>query len=153
MSNHKAHSPNWKELDPATERQIREHITAGDKLYSCGDYVKARDEYILAGKKFPTMPPHDYWLFSEVLTALGQANFMLKKYDSAANQMAQLIWHYDAGNNPKVLLLLGKANVELGDTQGGIESLAKAYMCGGKDVFLGSEKYYKIIKKVMKDLP
>lgn len=95
--------------------------------------------------------PKDIWEAATWLyVALGDAFFLSGKYEETLDNFNHARMCPDGLANPFILLRLGEAYYELGDTELANKYLFEAYMMEGTEIFeLEDEKYFDIVRKLL----
>lgn len=106
----------------------------GDNFFEDSNYVNAIKKYHLALDLLPT--PKDQWEASTWLyVAIGDAFFYADNYQAAYDWFKDALNYPDAIENPFIHLRLGQALYHLGCHEKATDSLLKAYMLDGVEVF------------------
>lgn len=139
---------NKKEISEQLQYELDMRAEEGNKYFDNNEYDKALEIW----KKALDLIPEPKKNFSEAvwfLTSIGDIYFIQEKYEEAFNNFedAKNNLSGDGINNPFILLRLGQSALELGKKELATESLLRAYMLEGKEIFEEDDKkYFEFLK-------
>ena len=135
-----------KELKKAIHERIKNLCAEGDALVEDRKYANAVGKYVDALELLPK-PFTDWEAATWIFGSLGEAHFKAKSYEKALSSLANAFYCPDGLGNPFLHLRFGQVNYELGQMDAAADSLARAYMGGGKELFdVENPKYYRFLK-------
>lgn len=129
------------ELDDNTHHQVTALSEEGDGFIENGNHIDAIKKYNLALDLLPT--PKDQWEASTWLyVAIGDAFFFADNYQATYDYFMDALNCPDATDNPFIHLRIGQALYQLDHHDKAIDSLLKAYMLDGEEVFENEDDIY-----------
>ncbi|HBR00262.1 MULTISPECIES: tetratricopeptide repeat protein [unclassified Roseofilum] len=136
-----------QELEPEIYTQIVELCDSGDRYADEEKFDLALSQYYKALQMIPD--PKEEWVASTwILTAIGDAYFLMKNYPESLKILQDAMYCPDAIGNPFIHLRLGQVHYELGDFRRALDELTRAYMGEGKDLFAQEDpKYFTWVKQ------
>lgn len=137
------------ELDDTLYEQIVTLSKAGDAHYDKDRYDKAIDSYLDALALVPD-PKQDWEASTWLYGALGDALFMLQRYEESLAAFRSAEKCPDGMDNAFVVLMIGECSYELKDQAQAREYLLKAYMLEGDEIFDEQDKkYFQLIEDLV----
>lgn len=136
-----------KELEPEIYAQIVELCDSGDRYADEEKFDIALSQYYKALHMIPD--PKEEWVASTwILTAIGDAYFLMKNYSESLKILQDAMDCPDAIDNPFIHLRLGQVQYELGDFRRALDELTRAYMGEGQEIFAEEDpKYFTWVKQ------
>lgn len=129
------------ELDDNTHQQITRLSEQGDVFAENSAFDKAIKQYQDALKLLPD--PKNQWEASTWLyVAIGDAFFYATNYKEAYNNFMNALNCPDALDNPFIHLRIGQSLYHLESYDKAIDSLLKAYMLDGEEIFEDEDSIY-----------
>ncbi len=129
------------ELDENIHYRITALSKEGDSFIENGNHIDAIKKYNLALDLLPA--PKDQWEASTWLyVAIGDAFFYADNYQAAYDFFMDALNFPDSTDNPFINLRLGQTLYHLGHHDKAIDSLLKAYMLDGEDIFENEDDIY-----------
>lgn len=108
--------------------------------------IDAFRAYAEALAKLPE-PVHSWHAAGWILSRMGECYFRVGSFEQAHDLYADLMWHPGAIGNPWIHLRKGQIHFESGEMDKAGDELMRAYMGGGKAIFLLEDpKYYEYLK-------
>lgn len=140
-------------LDKTISDKIDRLCEEGDALAAEEEFREALGKYRGAWELLPE--PKDQWEASTwILTALGDAHFLNKEYQSALSALTRAVRCPDGLGNPFIHLRLGQCQLETRNTDAAKDELTRAYMGAGQEIFEEEDpKYFKLIESDLKPPP
>jgi tetratricopeptide (TPR) repeat protein len=133
-----------------TDTKARSLLEEGDEKAQTGDYEGALELY-RAGVAATPEPFQDQPIATELLSAIGDAYFALRKFDKAQRAFTDVMLCPGAAESDYIRLRRGQIAFELGDMKKAKTELACAYMNGGEEIFKDEDpKYFALIKTIVK---
>jgi len=134
-------------------KKLHESITRlskeGDDLAKKGADQAAYDKYNEAWNLVPE-PKVDWEASTWILSAVGELQFRLKKFDKALNSFLKAVQCPGGLGNPYIHLRIGEAQYELEDMKGAGDNLTRAYMGAGDDIFkVEDPKYLTYLRTIL----
>jgi len=129
------------ELPDAVHENIKRLCTENDSLADARRFAEAKSCFDQALSLLP-VPPHEWEAATWIYTALGDTHFLAAEYEKARTALTHVMLCPKALENPFIWLRRGQVFFELGDTRQAEDSLASAFMLGGKDIFNGEDPKY-----------
>ena len=126
-----------------------------DSLSQQGNTLMDDDKFDAAIEKWSQAldllpkPSVEWEAFMWLSASIGDAQFQKKKYLLAASSLQDALNAPGGIENPFIHYRLGQCQLALGNSTAGLESLLKAYMLDGKDIFLadaGGAELLNILK-------
>jgi tetratricopeptide (TPR) repeat protein len=141
------------ELSDEVYERVQALCEAGDDLADDDQFAAALAKYWAAWDLLPE-PQTDWPAATEVLAAVGDANYLAGDYAAGRDNLS-LAMHCPGGlGNPFLHLRLGQCQFELGDLDRAADELARAYMGDGEDVFEDEDpKYLAFLKTRLQPPP
>ena len=134
------------ELDNNIHHQVTILSEQGDSFIENGNHVDAIKKYNLALGLLPA--PKEQWEASTWLyVAIGDAFFYADNYQATYDYFMNALNCPDATDNPFIHLRVGQALYHLEHYDKSIDSLLKAYMLDGEEVFENEDDMYLIFLK------
>jgi tetratricopeptide (TPR) repeat protein len=130
-----------RELPDATHEQIKRLCAEGDSLAEVRRFAEAVGRYKQALALVP-VPPHEWEAATWIYAAMGDAQFLAGEYEQARVSLTQVMLCPNALENPFIWLRRGQVYFELGDTRLAEDSLASAFMLGGREIFDSEDQKY-----------
>jgi hypothetical protein len=129
---------------------VRSNATEGERSLAAGDFPGAWRAFVDALQLLPE--PTERWNAAGwILVAMGETQFRGGRYEKAIGPLQDSMICPGTLGNPWVHLRLGQARFEVGETDGAVDELARAYMGGGRAVFEGEDpKYFALVEKVLR---
>src|SRR4051812_26397825 len=124
---------------------IGTHCAEGDALARAGDYPGALQRFWAAWDLLPE-PRTECKAATWILAAVGDANFLGGDYAAGRDNLSLAMLCPDAIGNPFLHLRLGQCQFELGNLDRAADELTRAYMGGGREIFVGEEKYFEFLQ-------
>lgn len=122
------------ELADELHARIEELSLEGSALYDASQMQGAIQKWTEAIDLLPE--PRGVWeAFTWLSGSIGDAQYQLGDFDAARHSFLDALNDLDGQENPFLHYRLGQCLFRLGDESGGVESLLKAYMLDGKDIF------------------
>lgn len=129
------------ELGTSTTEQIRIYCAEGYSSYDSANYNEALALFNKAWQLIPE-PQLSYRESGWVLTAIGDAYFKNKQFKKAKLALKAALHCPGINQNPFVLLRLGQAFFELGNSDKAHQTLARAFKKGGRHLFIDEPPRY-----------
>lgn len=128
---------------------IKNLCSIGDELAADEKFDDALDKYMEALEYVPD--PKENWEASTwIYAAIGDAYFYMDKYSEAKNSFFDALNCPEGMGNPFIHLRIGQCFYELNNIDRARDSLIKAYMLGGNDIFQDEDyEYFKVIKDLI----
>jgi len=120
----------------------------GNDLMDDDKYEEAITKWTQALNLLPT-PKAEWEAFMWLSASIGDAHYQQKRYALARNNFQDALNAPGGVENPFVHFRLGQCQLALGNTDPGVNSLLKAYMLDGEEIFLsdaGGATYLKLLK-------
>ena len=130
-----------RELPDDVHENIKRLCAEGDSLAEAGRFAEAVSHFDQALSMVP-VPPHEWEAATWIFTAIGDTQFLAAEYEKARVALTNVMLCPNALDNPFIWLRRGQVYFELGDTRLAEDSLASAYMLGGKEIFSGEDPKY-----------
>lgn len=128
-------------LDPKLFKKIETICEAGEEQLENEQYSQAIETFMKAYDLVPD--PKIHWNVSTwILTALGDAHFMLEDWPSLEEAIGFAMLCPEGAVNPYLHLRLGQAHFELGNLDPAKEQLQKAFDAEGADIFGDDDPKY-----------
>jgi tetratricopeptide (TPR) repeat protein len=141
------------ELPEAIHSQVKALCAEGDAHAEQASYDEAVCKYAVALELLPE-PITQWEAATWILTAIGDARFLQKRYDEAIQPLLDAMKCPGAIGSPFVHLRLGQVQFELGNEVLAKDELARAYMGGGKKLFQTEDlKYWEVVTSALKRPP
>ncbi|EGQ8107505.1 hypothetical protein CGH41_22165 [Vibrio parahaemolyticus] len=132
-----------EKLDSIIIKNVNNLCAVGDELANKRRYMEAKSKYLEALKLIPE-PTFDWDRSTWIYSAIGDVNFHAGEYEKCMRSFINAVQCPNGLGNPFIHLRLGQAFFELGDLQKSADELARAYMGGGKDIFLEDDPKYLV---------
>lgn len=126
--------------------------TAIDRLSQEGNAFMDENKFQFAIEKWSQAlellpPPRSEWeAFLWLSASIGDAQFQQKQYTLALSSFQDALNAPGGIENPFIYYRLGQCQLALGALESGIESLLKAYMLDGDEIFLTEEDGIKLLE-------
>jgi tetratricopeptide (TPR) repeat protein len=134
------------ELDDDLYEQVARLSEEGNDFMDATQYPKAVAVFQQALDLLP-LPRIDWDAYTWLNAALGDAYFLSKSFAEAKAYFLDAL-NGPEGLNPFVFMRLGQCQLELGELASSSDSLARAYMLAGEDVFKEEDlKYLASLKQ------
>ncbi|HEQ0196598.1 MULTISPECIES: tetratricopeptide repeat protein [Pseudomonas] len=91
-------------------------------------------------------PKVEWEAYMWLSASIGDALFHQKNYEHACNSFMDALNAPDGVENPFVHYRLGQCQLKLGNEALGVESLLKAYMLDGEDIFMAEDDGVSFLK-------
>lgn len=118
----------------------------GDELAGVDQFEDAILRYQSAWDVLPE-PKNQWPAATWILLAIGDAQFNLKQYETAANTLLDAVDFPDGDGNSFLFLRLGQCFLEQGNVDDAAEAFEEAYRRGGEELFLDeAPKYLTFLK-------
>jgi len=139
-----------KSLSSETINKINSLCDKGDEYAETGNFDNALKEYWNVFSLIPE-PKTDYEITGWVLVAIGDTNFISKKFNESVENLTNALHCPGALLNPYLHLRLGQCYFELGSIEMAIDQLYMAYVIEGKSIFIYEDpKYFSFLKTKIK---
>ena len=132
-----------EKLDSLILKNINNLCAVGDELANKRRYMEAKSKYLEALKLIPE-PTFGWDTSTWIYSAIGDVNFHAGEYEKCMRSFINAVQCPNGLGNPFIHLRLGQAFFELGDLKKSADELARAYMGGGKDIFLEDDPKYLV---------
>ncbi len=138
------------ELQSKIPMEIYEEIEnlceIGEQFLGGAKYQQALEHYRAALKLVPEpVEEHDATLW--IQAAIGDCYFLMGQYRESANASLISLSFPKALENPFIHLRLGQSFFEIGETEKAADSLARAYLLEGAQIFKDEDpKYFEFLK-------
>lgn len=112
-----------------------------DALSESGNVLSDADDFEGAIVKWKTAlqllpePRADWDAYAWLMASIGDAQYQLSRWEDARESFYDALNAEDGRGNPFIHYRLGQCLIKTGDEQNGLESLLKAYMLDGEDIF------------------
>jgi tetratricopeptide (TPR) repeat protein len=106
----------------------------GNVLFDAENYSEAIDKWAAALQLLPE-PRFQWAACAWICSSIGDAQYQLSSWDAARQSFYDALNTEDARANPFVHYRLGQCWLKAGNEKKGLESLLKAYMLDGEDIF------------------
>lgn len=134
------------ELERKLAKRLDELAERGNDYVDNEQYREALDAFALALTLIPH-PIEDWEASTWFLIAIGETQFFAGAYSESIASMARAKKCPGGLDNSLLYLRMGQAQFESGDKKGAEESLMRAYMSGGREMFSDEDsKYWEIIE-------
>jgi tetratricopeptide (TPR) repeat protein len=132
--------------------KILELCQIGDNYAEQKKYNEAIEKYNEALDLIPD--PFDIYKASTwILTAIGDAYFLMDDYKNACLNLQDAMYCPDAIGNPFIHLRLGQVQFELENLNKAKDELTRAYMSGGEEIFkYENSKYLEFLKTFLNNI-
>lgn len=138
------------ELNNNLHSQITLLCEAGDALVENQSYDEALGKYAQALSLLPE-PNIEWEAALWIYAALGDTYYFKGDFTQALTALSNAMRCPGAIGNAFLHLRLGECFFENGDQAKAEEELTRAYMGGGKDIFLNEDpKYFRMIEQLLK---
>lgn len=129
--------------------EIKAKCDEGEALLNKGTAESAQAAFPIYAKALSILPePGQKWHASGwILSRMGECYFRTENYEKAERLYADLMWCPGALGNPLVHLRKGQIHFECGQLDRSADDLMRAYMGGGKEIFMNEDpKYLSFLK-------
>jgi len=142
-----------RELPDELHQHIERLCAEGDSLADEGHFEEAVTRFEKALALVPA-PAHEWEAATWIYAAIGDTRFLGAQYEEARVALTAVMLCPNALENPFIWLRRGQVYFELGDMRLAEDSLASAFMLGGKEIFEGEDpKYSEFILPKLKPAP
>ncbi|HGW5375626.1 TPA: tol-pal system YbgF family protein [Pseudomonas aeruginosa] len=130
-----------------------------DKIYDEVDALSTKGNDLMDGEHFDAAiekwtqaldllpaPKTDWEAYMWLSASIGDAEYQKERYELARNAFLDALNAPGGVENPFVHYRLGQCQVKLGNEAQGIESLLKAYMLDGEEIFLAEDDGVAFLK-------
>lgn len=125
-------------LPKKTADEIDALSESGNVLADSDDFEGAISKWKAALQLLPE-PRSDWDAYAWLMASIGDAQYQLSRWNDARDSFLDALNAEDGRGNPFVHYRLGQCLIATGDEQKGLESLLKAYMLDGEDIFDADE--------------
>ncbi len=131
-----------RELPYDVHESIQRFCAEGDSLAEAERYADAIARY---GKALVLLPtPHQDWEAATwIYAALGDTHFLARDFERARQALTTVMLCPNALDNPFLWLRRGQVYFELGELKQAQDSLASAFMLGGREIFETEDPKYR----------
>ena len=140
------------EIPDKIYESITELCNVGDKLVDEERYSEAVGKYFEAFDLLPK-PETDWEASTWILTAIGDANYLMKNYEAGRDNLISVMHCPNAIGNPFIHLRLGQCRYELEEYDKAADELARAFLLEGEEIFANEDKKYLDFVKSKLDEP
>ena len=138
------------EIEQKIQSKIEKLCQKGDKLANKEKYEKAIRVYVDALSLVPE-PITDYEASTWILTAIGDAYFLMENYESSLKPFQDVMLCPNAIGNPFIHMRLGQCQYELKNFDKAADELTRAYGIEGEKIFENDDpKYFEFLKTKIK---
>ena len=139
------------ELADSVHEEVKALCAAGDAAAEKGQFSQAVAVYEKAWALLPE-PRFEWEAATWILATIGDAQFQSGDVTSARETLSDAMHCPGAIGNPFLHLRLGQCQFELGNLTRANDELARAYMGGGAEIFVGEDpKYLAHLKTVLRE--
>ncbi|HCD6632548.1 tetratricopeptide repeat protein [Pseudomonas aeruginosa] len=117
----------------------------GNDLMDDENFEAAIEKWSQALELLPE-PKVEWEAYMWLSASIGDALYQQRKYESARNRFLDALNAPDGVENPFVHYRLGQCQLKLGNEALGVESLLKAYMLDGEDIFMAEDDGVSFLK-------
>ena len=137
------------ELSDSEYDQIEKLVEEGNVFYENGELKKALNNYESALEIVPS-PKSDWEASTWLYTSIGDVFFSGNNLEAAKDNYYNALNCPDGMGNAYIHLSLGQTQFELEELEKSKESLIKAYMLDGYEIFEDEDpKYFALIKNLI----
>ncbi len=129
------------ELDDTIHDQVTALSEKGDSFIEEGNHVDAIKKYKSALDLLPA-PKNQWEAGTWLYVAIGDAFFFADNYQATYDAFMDALNCPDATDNPFIHLRIGQALYHQNNETGAVDSLLKAYMLDGEEVFEAEDDMY-----------
>ena len=123
-----------EELSEKLYEAITNLLDEGDELVERGKYKEAIAYYEEAMNRLPE-PKEDWTLFDTIAICIGDSYYEMGEYIVADRFYTMSLTRGSGIENPYVWYVKGRNLIKLGNKEEGVDTLMRAYMLDGTDVF------------------
>lgn len=124
------------ELPEEISSEIEELSADGSDLFDSSQFQEAIQKWSSAMVLLPD-PRTDWDAYTWLAASIGDAHYQLGQIEAARHSFYEALNGPDGIGNPFVYYRLGQCQIKLGDEERGSQSLLKAYMLDGEEIFHG----------------
>lgn len=122
------------ELPDDIYNQVEDLSAEGSDLFDQSRLDEAIQKWSSALNLLPT-PQADWGAYTWLSASIGDAQYQMNQLDAARHSFLDALNGPDGLDNPFIHYRLGQILIRLGEEEKGIQSLLKAYMLDGEQIF------------------
>jgi len=96
-------------------------------------------------------PKADWEAYTWLSASIGDARYQLGQFEQARHDFYDALNGPDGLENPFIHYRLGQCLIKLGDREAGLNSLFKAYMLDGENIFIEDESEGMLMLAILKE--
>jgi Tfp pilus assembly protein PilF len=135
------------DLPQDIESKVEDLSESGNEYMEQADYEAATMAFEEALAMLP-QPCEQWEAFTWLNASIGDAQFMLGDFVRAKESLFDALNGPDGLDNPFVYLRLGQCQLDTGEVEAAEQSLARAFMLGGPEIFEDEQpRYLECLKR------
>lgn len=135
------------ELPKTVSNKVDDLSSQGNDLCDESKYAQAIEKWRAAIELLPE-PRVDWEAYTWLSASIGDAQYQAGQLDAARNSFYDALNGPGGQENPFIHYRLGQSLIRLKEEDRGIESLLKAYMLDGEEIFSADDEGAKYLQKL-----